>query len=429
MPRLGLIAILLGLCVGAVDAADKTPNVVFIVADDMGWTDYGFMGHEHIRTPHLDRLSKEGLVFQRGYVASSLCRPSLVTILSGLYPHQHKITSNDPPIPTGAPKRDAERSEKFLADRQRMIDNIDRVPTLPRVLQQRGYVSFQTGKWWEGNFRRGGFTDGMSLGGRHGDKGLEIGRTTMQPMFDFVSRAAADGKPFFLWYAPMLPHTPHNPPERLLSKYAKLAPTPSIASYWAMCEWFDETCGQLLQFIDDKGLRDNTLVVYITDNGWIQSSQGKNYAAKSKQSPYDGGLRTPIIVRWPGHVSPTTIATPVSTVDLAPTMLTACQVAPPSNMPGTNLLEVAAGKPYPRDLVCGEIFTHDAVDIDRPAANLTHRWCVEDRWKLIVPHDSPVRAELYDLANDPTETKNIAAEQPDTVARLRSRLDAWWPAD
>ena len=428
MPRLGLIAILLGLCVGAVDAADKTPNVVFIVADDMGWTDYGFMGHEHIRTPHLDRLSKEGLVFQRGYVASSLCRPSLVTILSGLYPHQHKITSNDPPIPTGAPKRDAERSEKFLADRQRMIDNIDRVPTLPRVLQQRGYVSFQTGKWWEGNFRRGGFTDGMSLGGRHGDKGLEIGRTTMQPMFDFVSRAAADGKPFFLWYAPMLPHTPHNPPERLLSKYAKLAPTPSIASYWAMCEWFDETCGQLLQFIDDKGLRDNTLVVYITDNGWIQSSQGKNYAAKSKQSPYDGGLRTPIMLRLPGRIAPRQSDALAHCIDLAPTVLVLLGMQPAAELQGLNLLDdrVLAA----RRTVFGECFEHNAVDIDAPATSLKWRWCVDGHDKLILPHAPNITdpPELYDLAADPHETKNLIEQKPEAAVRLRGLIETWWAA-
>ena len=133
-----------------------------------------------------------------------------------------------------------------------MIDNIDRVPTLPRLLAGRGYVSFQTGKWWEGDFRRGGFTAGMSLGGRHGDQGLEIGRATMQPLTDFIDRAATSGKPFFVWYAPMLPHSPHNPPERILKEYASVAPTPQIASYWANCQWFDETCGQLLDYLDAK---------------------------------------------------------------------------------------------------------------------------------------------------------------------------------
>ena len=181
-----------------------------------------------------------------------------------------------------------------------MIDNVDRVPTLPRLLAAHGYESFQTGKWWEGNFSRGGFTAGMSDGGRHGDKGLVIGRDTMQPMYDFIDRSTAAGKPFFLWYAPMLPHTPHTPPQRLLSKYESVAPSPSIAKYWAMCEWFDETCGQLLDFVKQQGLADNTLVVFLADNGWIQDAAGNNYAAKSKQSQYDGGLRTPIILRLPG---------------------------------------------------------------------------------------------------------------------------------
>src|SRR6185295_16108884 len=97
-------------------------------------------------------------------------------------------------------------------------------PGLPRLLKERGYVSLQTGKWWQGNFRRGGFTEGMTggdpaKGGRHGDDGLEIGRKTMQPIYDFTAAAKRDGKPFFIWYAPMMPHLPHNPPDRLLAKY------------------------------------------------------------------------------------------------------------------------------------------------------------------------------------------------------------------
>jgi len=309
--------------------------------------------------------------------------------------------------------------------------------TLPRLLAPAGYMSLQTGKWWEGQPALGGFTHAMShgdtsRGGRHGDVGLTIGREGLEPISQFLDTIGE--RPFFLWYAPLLPHQPHNPPQRLLDKYAAADRHPKLAAYWAMCEWFDETVGDLLKLLDQRGLSQDTLVVFAVDNGWIQETNDAKttrggFAPKSKLSPYDGGLRTPIIVRWPGHVSPTRMATPVSTVDLAPTMLAACQIAPAATMPGVNLLEVAAGKPCPRDLVCGEIFTHDAVDIDRPAANLTHRWCVEGTWKLIAPQASPAQAELYDLANDPTETKNIAAEQPETVARLRERLDAWWSAN
>ncbi|MBX3411415.1 MAG: sulfatase-like hydrolase/transferase [Pirellulales bacterium] len=401
-------------------SAERGPNVVLILGDDQAWTDFGFMGHPTIATPHLDRLASQGAVFTHGYVPTSLCRASLATFATGLFPHQHGITSNDPPPGV---------------DRSLMLRHMSGHATIPRLLAPAGYLSLQTGKWWEGQPALGGFTHAMShgdptRGGRHGDVGLTIGREGLAPIGEFFDTVGE--RPFFLWYAPLLPHMPHNPPQRLLEKYSAPDRHPQLAAYWAMCEWFDETIGELLALLDERGLAENTLVVFAVDNGWIQETgEAKTtrggFAPKSKLSPYDGGVRTPVIVCWPGHVSPTSIATPISTVDLVPTMLTACGVAPPSHLPGTNLLEVATGSPYPRDTICGEIFTHNAVDIDRPAANLTHRWCVAGNRKLIVPAKSPALVELYDLANDPTETKNIAAEEPETVARLRTRLDAWWP--
>ena len=155
-----------------------------------------------------------------------------------------------------------------------MTKHLEAVPTLPRLLAEKGYVSLQTGKWWQGDYRRGGFTHGMTKGQRHGDEGLDIGRKTMQPIFDFIADARKAGKPFFVWYAPMLPHTPHNPPERLLAKYKDKAPSPPVAKYWAMVEWFDETCGQLLDHLETEKLAENTIVVYVTDNGWIQDPDG-----------------------------------------------------------------------------------------------------------------------------------------------------------
>ena len=109
-------------------------------------------------------------------------------------------------------------------------------------------------------------------------------------------------KPFFLWCAPFLPHTPHQPPERLLAHYRDRVDSIHLARYYAMCEWFDETCGQMMKMIGDKGLENNTLVVYVTDNGWIQHPERKGYDLKSKQSPYEAGVRTPIMFRWPGHL-------------------------------------------------------------------------------------------------------------------------------
>ena len=221
---------------------------------------------------------------------------SLASIISGLYPHEHRITGNDPALP---------QNERFQRERQALIDNIERIPSLPRILANHGYVSFQSGKWWEGNYRRGGFTAGMThgepdRGGRHGDEGLKIGRQGLEPIYDFIEDA--NGKPFFLWYAPFLPHRPHTPPEQLLAKYQATTDSIHVARYWAMCEWFDESCGKLLDFLDERQLRENTLVAFVVDNGWIQRRDESGYAPRSKRSPYEGGLRTPIMIRWPGKL-------------------------------------------------------------------------------------------------------------------------------
>ncbi len=413
-------------------SAAERPNIVLIVADDQAYGDFGFMGHKQIQTPRLDRLAAESLTFTNGYVPSSLCRPSLATILTGLYPHQHKIFSNDPPLAPTAGKGKGKGKQpganaEFNRLRERQIAHVDAAPTLPRLLGAEGYASFQTGKWWEGNFKRGGFTAGMTQGTRHGDAGLTIGRETMQPIYDFVDRSVAEKKPFFVWYAPFMPHTPHTPPQRLLDKYLPLAPTEHIAKYWAMCEWCDETCGQLLDFLDDRKLRDNTIVVFVVDNGWIQDPNAQKYAPKSKQSQYDGGLRSPIMVRYPGHVAPRTSDALASSIDIAPTLLKACGLPKDQAMQGVDLLDdkaVAA-----RKQLFGEVFTHNAVDVDDPASSVRFRWTRSGDWKLIVPttsNEPGAEVELYDLAADPTETKNLAAAEPKRVAELSQQLDAWW---
>lgn len=421
------------------------PNVVLIISDDQRWTDYGFMGHDTIRTPNLDRLAREGARFDRGYVPTSLCRPSLATILTGLYPHQHKTVGNDPARPRGM----ARNSPEYAALCDRLIAHIDRVPSVAKLLAGAGYASFQSGKWWEGHYRRGGFTDGMThgdrrRGGRHGDEGLKIGRQGMQPIFDFIQRCG--GQPFFVWYAPFLPHQPHNPPPRLLHEYEAAGRPPELARYFAMCQWFDETCGQLLHYLDRQSLSDKTLVIYLADNGWIQRTPATlvpkdwrfPFAPKSKRSPYDGGTRTPIILRWPGTIRPARYDTLASSVDLAPTILRACGLEPPRCMSGINLLEACAGKPIARAAVFGEVFSHDVAALDRPEASLLFRWAIEGRWKLILPYDGAgarrdadgkderSRPQLFDLQADPHETRNLAARQPDIVDRLRQRIDAWY---
>ena len=426
---------LVALLLVASAASAAPPNVVFILGDDQGWTDYGFMGHEHVRTPHLDKLAGESLVFKRGYVPTSLCRASLATMVTGLFPHQHKITSNDPPLPKGVTPATAAKNEQWLKDRAAMVTLFEESPNLAKLLGEKGYVTYQAGKWWEGNACRcGGFTDGMTVGdptqgGRHGDAGLTIGRQGLKPVTDFIDTAAKDGKPFFVWYAPMMPHQPHNPPARLFDNYKAQTKSPFVAKYWAMCEWFDETVGDLLKHLDDKKLAADTVVVYLHDNGWIQDPDSAAFAPKSKRSPYDGGVRTPILIRWPGRVKPAVSDALAGSIDLAPTVLKAVGAKPTKGMTGIDLLDATAVKG--RDTVYGEIFEHNAVDIRVPAKNLQYRWVIDGTWKLIVPNPARVpdgKAELYDLAADPKEATNLADKHLDKVRALRKTLDAWWPA-
>lgn len=409
-------------------AADK-PNVVMIVSDDHAWTDYGFMGHKQVVTPNLDKLAAQSLTFTNGYVPSSLCCPSLASVITGRYPHQHKITSNDPPIPAGTKPKGFQNTEGFKKGRDQMNAFMDAQPTLPRLLVQNGYLALQTGKWWQGDFKHGGFTHGMTKGGRHGDEGLDIGRKTMQPIYDFIGEAKQAQKPFFVWYAPMMPHDPHTPPQALLEKHLKTQPNEHIAKYYAMIEWFDQTCGELMNHLEQQGVADNTIVLYMADNGWIQDPTKSKYAPKSKQSPYDGGLRTPIMVRYPAKLKPKMIDTPVISLDLLPTVLKLTGIDAPAGLPGIDLVDEAAVKA--RTALFGEIFTHNSQDLNNPAASLRFRWVREGGMKLIVPtrlesDTTDAGTELYDLKSDPKEEHNLASEKPEVVLKLGTQLDQWW---
>ncbi len=427
LPR--LLTICAALLVAALRSFAAPPNIVMIVSDDHHWGDYSFMGHPHIRTPHLDKLAAQSLTFTRGYVPSSLCCPSLASMISGLYPHQHKVTSNDPPQVPGMKGQEFQKSKQFADGRELMSKFIESVPTLPRELGKQGYLSLQTGKWWQKHYSRGGFTHGMTQGGRHGDAGLDIGRKAMQPIYDFIATAKKETKPFFVWYAPMMPHDPHTPPQRILDKYKDKTPSLHVAKYWAMVEWFDETCGQLLGHLDEQKLAENTVVVYVTDNGWITNPATGRYAEKSKQSQYDGGLRTPIMVRWPGKLKPQKSPHLASSLDLMPTLLYAAGLQPPPQTPGLNLLDEKAVAA--RKTIFGECFTHNFVDMQNPASSLKWRWMIEGDWKLILPEkrNQPNDVvELYDLGKDPHEEKNLASANKARVDHLTKLLDAWWPA-
>ncbi len=437
------LSLLVTVVASSLSVAATKPNIVLIISDDQSWTDYSFMGHPDIKTPHIDKLAGQSALFRRGYVPTALCRPSLATLLTGHYASTHGVTGNDP-----SPKYAQRNSKLYNERRAQLITYIEKFQTVPALLGEQGYLSHQSGKFWEGSYQHGGFTHGMTRGfpergGRHGDDGLNIGRQGMKEISDFIGIADKQQKPFFLWYAPFLPHTPHNPPQRLLKKYqAEGRPLP-IAKYYAMCDWFDETCGELMGILDKSGKRKDTLVIYVTDNGWIQNPNGNGYSrdpSRSKQTPYEGGIRTPIMYSWPGKIPPGERSELTSSIDIVPTILAAAGAKMPKDLPGLNLMENLTGnKAITRKAIFGESFAHDIADLKKPEASLLFRWVIEGNWKLLLTYDGEVnryksthprtekRPQLFNLKEDPHEKVNQAAQHGDVVARLAKQIDGWYP--
>ena len=451
-------------------AATTRPNVVMIIADDQTYRDFGFMGNRDVRTPHLDRLAAQSARYPNGYVPTSVCSPSLATLLTGLYPHQNGIHYNHPPPGNSKFNRMRSRTE-YERVRSRSFALIRSQATLPRVLAKAGYRCLQTGKFWEGHYRNAGFTDGMTVfepppgqtfGGvrtlasgekaahGNGDFGLKIGRETMRPIFDFIDECAGR-QPFFVWYAPYLPHQPHDSPRKYFDLYRDNPDVPEhFVPYYASISQFDDTVGELIDHVERKGLANDTLFVFVTDNGWTPGTRRHKTAKdffyhteESKRSPFEDGLRTPILLRWDGVTVPATHEQLCSSVDLVPTILSAVGIEHQMpGRPGVDLLVSAKGiAPLRARPVFGEIYPGDATTLGHPSRDVAYRWVREGDFKLIVPHGGKGGAAwggylndvaLFNVVADPGETKNLAglAMQRARVDRLRRLLDNWWtPGD
>jgi len=450
---------------GAAVVPEPTPNIVMIISDDQAYSDFGFMGHPHVKTPHIDQLAEQSARYPNGYVPSSVCRPSLVTLLTGLYPHQHGVHFNHPPPGNNAFNKMNKR--EYVRERDRATYLIRAVPSLPRILANRSYNCLQTGKFWEGHNRNAGFTHGMTLdkasgppayGNRklpdgsvvahgNGDAGLVIGRDTMQPIADFLDERG--DKPFLIWYAPFLPHEPHNAPLKYRKPYLDNPDVPRhFVDYYASCTQFDDTVGQLIDMIESHGLAQNTLFVFVIDNGWMPREKPNpdtgEYPVdiRSKRSPFDKGLRTPILIRWDGRVKPATHEALCGSIDIVPTILDAVGLKEESaGMPGVSLLPSALGiQPLADRPVFGEIYPGDATSLGHPSRDVAYRWVRDGRWKLIVPHQQRgsiwqnyvTEPALYDVVADPYERNNLAdnAGHKQQIEHLRKLLDEWWtPGD
>ncbi|MCA8990052.1 MAG: sulfatase-like hydrolase/transferase, partial [Planctomycetaceae bacterium] len=432
---------------------DTQPDIVVILADDQSYGDFGFMGNRSVSTPHLDQLAAESARFPNGYVPMSVCRPSLATFLTGLYPHQHGVYFNHPP--PGLRDLRALSGEDYRARRQAAERLVGSLPTLPRLLARQGYQCLQTGKHWEGDYRNAGFTAGMTTGlpaadhdwlhgtrqqengewvaHGNGDQGLIIGRTTMQPIRDFVQTHPED--PLLIWYAPFLPHAPFDAPEKYHQQLADQSIPDHLRDYYAEIARFDATVGELRSILEEAGRSRNTVYVFASDNGFQPRTDGTERAdGRSKLSVYENGLRTPILIHWPAKIPPADYPQVVQTIDLFPTILA---IAGTENtegpeFPGQNLLPAITGKAELVDRPAfGAIYPNDATSLSHPEQHANAVWCRSGNWKLVLSANgpNPLPSALYNLNEDPQEKHNLFGKPESLFIQheLTSLISHWWP--
>lgn len=404
-----LILVLLAGC--AEPHSVDRPNIVLMIADDYGYPHYGFMGSQDVRTPNLDSLAESGAVFTHAHNTGSSCRPSLLTLLTGIHPYRWG----------------AHLESRRMRSRRRSAEAIAQIETLPRLLATRGYASFQSGKYWEGTYEAGGFSSGMAKGvsknaAKHVLKMNKDGsrKYIMEPVRRFIDAHLEE--PFFLWFAPSIPHTPYNPPQAIKDSYLGKGLSANAWLYYSACTDFDALVGELLATLDERGLREKTLIVFLADNGWDQPPDAKSTGPRGKRSLHELGFRTPIIFSLPEAIRRgRRIESLVSTLDLVPTLLDYAGVPAPAHLVGTSLRPAIEGNAQAgRELLVGA---------GRVLPNRFHEpqpWGFYVRtpeWHFIESSEGEV--ELYDKGADPDEERNVASQHPELVEGFRVEIDAW----
>lgn len=409
------------------------PNIVLAISDDHDYEHLGFAGGSADVTPSIDRLAAEGGTFPIAYTQPR-CRPTLAGLLTGLPPHRSRIFFNF------APER--YRGTRLLPDN---------VAVLPELLREAGYRTFVQGKFWEGAPRDFGFDAGPGWDD-------DFVRRDQRELFSFLENVGDE--PFFVWWAPTLPHVPHNPPDRLRSRVEpdaievpnwihsrdREAFVEAEATNLAMAAWLDEGFGALQAKLERESLTDNTLTVFLIDNGWANGFV-------SKGSPMEKGMRTPIVFHWPDRLeSGLRISELVTHLDIMPTLLDFAAAEVPDGLPGRNLRPLLELREAPaRKELIGAVYPAywDGSSTPREAAVALYvrtrtmkyvYWLrdIEERANarsfrikhLFLPFPSRERGdvELYDLTTDPDERVNLATSpaHAETRAELHERAMRWW---
>lgn len=443
---------------------DGPPNVVLIIADDLGWPYLGFLGDENVLTPNMDIIGNGGTVFEIGHTTSNHCRPTLQSLITGLYPSQYERrmeTITEETLESEVVPEDVLTDrDRTLFRRQIETSAISEFATLPRILSKKGYVSHQSGKWWEQSYAHAGFSEGMTgtwnwrdavvLGDRWfftfmGGHGNEIGRETMKPVTKFIKDNAE--QPFFVWFAPALPHTPLNAPDKFYKYYQDREDLSESAKlYYANITWFDWTVGKLLDVLREERLMDNTLIVYINDNGWDQPSDIEyaddnvtfaNGGPRGKGSFFETAFRTPIIFYWKGKISAARdLRTLASAIDLMPTILDYVGVAPEDTLPGISLRPAIDGGELEneREFFVGKMTQHragsdfrgnpsDFTD-DHMGAALTGYYRRDSRWHFVWLPETNETA-LYDLVSDSAQLNDVSEQWGNLTAQFKADINNW----
>ena len=413
----------------AVTAA-KQPNIVFIISDDHDNEHLGFMGNEIVHTPNLDLLARSGTVFTRAHLPMSRCHPTLASFLSGRWPHQTGVYHN-----FGTSKLDPTNS-------------------LPNLLQAVGYATYVEGKYWEGDPRAMGFTHGK------GETANSFVREGQADLFAFIDEVGGR-RPMFIWWAPKIPHLPHNPPQEFLALFDKdEIPVPAwIAAdrresflqkehlSLAMEAWLDDGVGKLTEKLRERGVYEDTMFVFVIDNGWSNGFV-------SKGSAFEKGVRTPVFFSWPAKINGgQRFECLTSTLDIYPTILDYAGARAPGSASGRSLRPIIDGKTTKnRTRLFGAIYPAFVTEDDeRPERDIYALYVRDERWKYIlllqnivatrnasyfriqsIETGYPTRRkgaeDLYDLESDPMERTNLAArpEHARRRAEMRKAVLTWW---
>ena len=435
----------LWLCtLGIALCAAPQPNIVVIMADDLGWRDLHCYGNEQIDTPFLDQLAAEGMRFTDAYAAAPVCSPTRAAMMTGLAPARLRLTNHAPGNPDGfaLPGSDLQEPETV---RHLALS----YTTIAERLSAAGYATGHVGKWHLSYVNPRGSAQldqrelspesqgfdvnigGNSSGGppsyfspyrnpalKDGAAGEYLPSRLADEAMNFVR--SNRGRPFFLNWWPYSVHYPMQAPAELIAKYRQRKEVKDPV-YAAMIEGMDAAIGRFLKQLDEAGLRDNTLILFKSDNGGYS---GDNRPLRGfKGTLYEGGLRVPWIVRWPGRVPAGSIcATPVISTDCYPTLLEAAgvQPVPGSTLDGRSLIPLFEQKPgFDRDA----IFFHYPNYAFHKKNRLGSAMRAGD-FKLITYYDNG-ELELYRLSSDIGEEVNLSQQHPEIVRQLKDKLDAW----